>query len=210
MTTALVRVAVRGARLVRSNTASSPWHVALIPIDPRWRRSRTLFFSRQARTCRRCRSPRGKSRTRSVWMTLLRRAAHRDARARAAGIWLIGRVTRRRQVIAVDRRRSPGVDCMPGFHPMWFFGVVWSFYVFSLRLPCMAAGFIQTCVRRRGRAARARERIRVADAVLRQELDPREVFVLDSKQLRADAAGVAANLARRGFTLDVAAFTRAR
>jgi seryl-tRNA synthetase len=31
--------------------------------------------------------------------------------------------------------------------------------------------------------------------------------VLDSKQLRADAAGVAANLARRGFTLDVAAFT---
>jgi seryl-tRNA synthetase len=30
--------------------------------------------------------------------------------------------------------------------------------------------------------------------------------VLDSKQLRADAAGVAANLARRGFTLDVAAF----
>jgi seryl-tRNA synthetase len=31
--------------------------------------------------------------------------------------------------------------------------------------------------------------------------------VLDSRQLRADAAGVAANLARRGFTLDVAAFT---
>jgi seryl-tRNA synthetase len=30
--------------------------------------------------------------------------------------------------------------------------------------------------------------------------------VLDSKQLRADAAGVAANLARRGFTLDVGAF----
>jgi seryl-tRNA synthetase len=30
--------------------------------------------------------------------------------------------------------------------------------------------------------------------------------VLDPKQLRADAAGVAANLARRGFTLDVAAF----
>ena len=30
--------------------------------------------------------------------------------------------------------------------------------------------------------------------------------MLDSKQLRADAAGVAANLARRGFTLDVAAF----
>jgi seryl-tRNA synthetase len=30
--------------------------------------------------------------------------------------------------------------------------------------------------------------------------------VLDSKQLRADAAGVAANLARRGFVLDVAAF----
>jgi seryl-tRNA synthetase len=30
--------------------------------------------------------------------------------------------------------------------------------------------------------------------------------VLDSKQLRADAAGVAANLARRGFMLDVAAF----
>jgi seryl-tRNA synthetase len=30
--------------------------------------------------------------------------------------------------------------------------------------------------------------------------------VLDSKQLRSDAAGVAANLARRGFTLDVAAF----
>jgi seryl-tRNA synthetase len=30
--------------------------------------------------------------------------------------------------------------------------------------------------------------------------------VLDSKQLRADAAGVAANLQRRGFTLDVAAF----
>jgi seryl-tRNA synthetase len=31
--------------------------------------------------------------------------------------------------------------------------------------------------------------------------------VLDPKQLRADAAGVAANLARRGFALDVAAFT---
>jgi seryl-tRNA synthetase len=31
--------------------------------------------------------------------------------------------------------------------------------------------------------------------------------VLDPKQLRADAAGVAANLARRGFVLDVAAFT---
>ena len=30
--------------------------------------------------------------------------------------------------------------------------------------------------------------------------------MLDSRQLRADAAGVAANLARRGFTLDVAAF----
>jgi seryl-tRNA synthetase len=30
--------------------------------------------------------------------------------------------------------------------------------------------------------------------------------VLDPKQLRADAAGVAANLSRRGFTLDVAAF----
>jgi len=30
--------------------------------------------------------------------------------------------------------------------------------------------------------------------------------VLDSKLLRADAAGVAANLARRGFTLDVTAF----
>jgi seryl-tRNA synthetase len=30
--------------------------------------------------------------------------------------------------------------------------------------------------------------------------------VLDSRSLRADAAGVAANLARRGFTLDVAAF----
>jgi seryl-tRNA synthetase len=30
--------------------------------------------------------------------------------------------------------------------------------------------------------------------------------VLDSKQLRSDAVGVAANLARRGFTLDVAAF----
>jgi seryl-tRNA synthetase len=32
--------------------------------------------------------------------------------------------------------------------------------------------------------------------------------VLDSKQLRADPAAVAANLARRGFQLDVAAFTR--
>jgi seryl-tRNA synthetase len=32
--------------------------------------------------------------------------------------------------------------------------------------------------------------------------------VLDSKQLRADATGVAANLARRGFRLDVAAFQR--
>jgi seryl-tRNA synthetase len=31
--------------------------------------------------------------------------------------------------------------------------------------------------------------------------------VLDPKQLRSDAAGVAANLARRGFTLDVAAFS---
>jgi seryl-tRNA synthetase len=31
--------------------------------------------------------------------------------------------------------------------------------------------------------------------------------VLDPKQLRADAAGVAANLSRRGFKLDVAAFT---
>jgi seryl-tRNA synthetase len=30
--------------------------------------------------------------------------------------------------------------------------------------------------------------------------------VLDSKQLRSDAVGIAANLARRGFTLDVAAF----
>ena len=30
--------------------------------------------------------------------------------------------------------------------------------------------------------------------------------MLDPKQLRSDAAGVAANLARRGFTLDVAAF----
>ena len=30
--------------------------------------------------------------------------------------------------------------------------------------------------------------------------------MLDSKQLRADAAGVAANLARRGFVLDVAPF----
>ena len=30
--------------------------------------------------------------------------------------------------------------------------------------------------------------------------------MLDSKQLRSDAAGVAANLARRGFTLDVAAY----
>jgi seryl-tRNA synthetase len=33
-----------------------------------------------------------------------------------------------------------------------------------------------------------------------------EVFVLDPKLLRADASGVAANLARRGFMLDVAAF----
>jgi seryl-tRNA synthetase len=33
-----------------------------------------------------------------------------------------------------------------------------------------------------------------------------EVLVLDPKQLRGDAAGVAANLSRRGFTLDVAAF----
>ena len=31
--------------------------------------------------------------------------------------------------------------------------------------------------------------------------------MLDAKQLRADPAAVAANLARRGFTLDVAAFT---
>ena len=31
--------------------------------------------------------------------------------------------------------------------------------------------------------------------------------MLDPKQLRADAAGVAANLSRRGFTLDVAAYT---
>ena len=30
--------------------------------------------------------------------------------------------------------------------------------------------------------------------------------MLDPKQLRADAAAVAANLARRGFSLDVAAF----
>ena len=32
--------------------------------------------------------------------------------------------------------------------------------------------------------------------------------MLDAKQLRADPAAVAANLARRGFTLDVAAFAR--
>ena len=31
--------------------------------------------------------------------------------------------------------------------------------------------------------------------------------MLDAKQLRADPAAVAANLARRGFTLDVAAYT---
>ena len=32
--------------------------------------------------------------------------------------------------------------------------------------------------------------------------------MLDAKQLRADPATVAANLARRGFTLDVAAYTQ--
>ena len=34
----------------------------------------------------------------------------------------------------------------------------------------------------------------------------RDLRVLDAKQLRADPAAVAANLARRGFTLDVAAY----
>jgi hypothetical protein len=48
----------------------------------------------------------------------------------ALGVRLIGLVTRHREAIAISSALAWGAlhAC---FHPMWFFGTVWSFYVFS-------------------------------------------------------------------------------
>ena len=105
------------------------WHFALIP-SIALAALAYLFFSSAGADVSALQKPARDILTRNVWMTVLVAPAI-ETLVLACGIWLIGRVTRRRQVIAVTSALAWG-GLHAWFHPLWFFGVVWSFYVFSL------------------------------------------------------------------------------
>jgi len=66
---------------------------------------------------------------RNVWIALLV-APLLETLVLALGLKLIGLVTKHREAIAVTSALAWGVF-HASFYPIWFFGTVWSFYVFS-------------------------------------------------------------------------------
>jgi len=66
---------------------------------------------------------------RSLWIALLA-APIIETLLLAVGIRLIGSFTKRREVIAITSALAWGA-LHASFYPIWFFGTVWSFYVFS-------------------------------------------------------------------------------
>ena len=143
------------------------WHLALIPVDPPGRASRTRCSSVVAPTSAAIRKPaRDLAQTQLV---AVRCSSHPiiETLVLALGIRLISLLTKHREAIAITSALRLGCVARV-FLPIWFFGTAWSFYVFSRRLLAWQLRFIQTFARRRGRAARARERIRAAGAVLRR------------------------------------------
>lgn len=66
---------------------------------------------------------------RQLWIALLV-APFVETLLLALGIRLIGLVTKHRELIAITSALAWGA-LHASFHPLWFFGTVWSFYVFS-------------------------------------------------------------------------------
>jgi hypothetical protein len=105
------------------------WHLALIPSIVLAGLA-YLAFSSSGADVSALQKPARDVLTRNVWMTVLVAPAI-ETLVLAAGIWVIGRVTRHRQAIAIASALAWG-GLHAWFHPLWFFGTVWSFYVFSL------------------------------------------------------------------------------
>jgi hypothetical protein len=105
------------------------WHLALIP-SIALAALAYLVFSSAGADVSALQKPARDVLTRNVWMTVLVAPAI-ETGVLALGLWLIGRATRNRQAIAITSALAWG-GLHAWFHPLWFFGTVWSFYVFSL------------------------------------------------------------------------------
>jgi hypothetical protein len=105
------------------------WHLALIP-SIALAALAYLVFSTAGADVSALQKPARDVLTRNVWMTVLV-APFVETLVLALGLWLLSRITRQRQVIAIISALAWG-GLHAWFHPLWFFGVVWSFYVFSL------------------------------------------------------------------------------
>lgn len=66
---------------------------------------------------------------RSLWMTVLV-APIVETLLLALGVQIIGLITKHREGIAITSALAWGA-LHASFYPIWFFGTVWSFYVFS-------------------------------------------------------------------------------
>jgi hypothetical protein len=104
------------------------WHVALLPSIALVALAYVIFSTAGADVGA-LQKPARDIANRNVWITVLA-APIVETLVLAAGIALIGLITPHREVIAIISALAWG-GLHAWFYPLWFFGVVWSFYVFS-------------------------------------------------------------------------------
>ena len=104
------------------------WHVALIPSVLIVIAAHALF-SQAGVDVSALQKPAVDLQSRSLWIAVLV-APFIETLVLGAVLALLGFATRRRQVLAVLSALAWG-GAHAWFHPLWFFGTVWSFYVFS-------------------------------------------------------------------------------
>ena len=104
------------------------WHVALIPSLVLVVLTYAIFSGAGADVAA-LQKPARDIAQRNVWMTVLV-APLIESLLLALGIRLLSLVTKHREAIAILSALAWGA-LHAAFYPMWFFGTVWSFYVFS-------------------------------------------------------------------------------
>jgi hypothetical protein len=104
------------------------WHVALIPSLLIVLAAHALF-SQAGVDVSAFQKPAVDLQARSLWIAVLA-APVIETLVLGGVLWLLELATRRRQVLAVISALAWG-GAHAWFHPLWFFGTVWSFYVFS-------------------------------------------------------------------------------
>ena len=104
------------------------WHVALIPSVLIVVAAHALFAQAGVDVSA-LQKPAVDLESRSLWIAVLA-APFIETLVLGGALELLGLATRRRQVLAVLSALAWG-GAHAWFHPLWFFGTVWSFHVFS-------------------------------------------------------------------------------